>query len=333
MTESDWLTSTDPAAMLCWCNSERDYRPSVHPVVTDRQLRLFACACCRQVWHLLTDERSRKAVEVAELFADGDDSKDIDAVWDAAHDACGGYSEINWAAWFALDRRQEVWPSDSLIEVMGLTMENGVTKATQAALLHDIIGNPFRPVTIDPSWLTWNDGAIPVLAQAAYEERVARKCETFKGTGRKTRSTIKPATAKCGFCGGKLIKRTDLEEPGLWWCAKCMAAPKSHEHIDCPDCHGTGTIPTGELDAGRLQVLADALEEAGCQEEVILRHLRGWERCPNEHSWDLPSHQFFDGGSYAVETFCETCNGTGWIPNPGPHVRGCWVLYRLRRMT
>jgi hypothetical protein len=40
--------------------------------------------------------------------------------------------------------------------------------AAQAALLRDICGNPFRPVVLDPTFLT---SAVTSLAQAAHEER------------------------------------------------------------------------------------------------------------------------------------------------------------------
>jgi hypothetical protein len=50
----------DPQAML----------PLVQGRVGERELRLFACACCRRVWRLL-DDGNRRIVEAAEQFALG----------------------------------------------------------------------------------------------------------------------------------------------------------------------------------------------------------------------------------------------------------------------
>src|SRR5271168_1365314 len=62
MTESDWLTSTNPISML-------EY---VHGKVSERKLRLFACACHERIWHLLSDQKiCRKTIEFAERFSDG----------------------------------------------------------------------------------------------------------------------------------------------------------------------------------------------------------------------------------------------------------------------
>ncbi len=66
--------------------------------------------------------------------------------------------------------------------------------------------------------------------------------------------------------------------------------------------------------------LADALEEAGCEDAAILGHCRGIERCPDCFHADE-----------CIRIYCETCgkNGgagkMGWIRLRGPHVRGCWV--------
>ena len=54
MTEAQWLQATYPTRMLGLLQGR----------VSDRKQRLFVCACCRTLWHLMTDERSRRAVEV-----------------------------------------------------------------------------------------------------------------------------------------------------------------------------------------------------------------------------------------------------------------------------
>lgn len=60
MTEAEWLSSTEPTPMLGFLRG----------VASDRKLRLFACACCRHVWHLLGNDGCRRAVELSERFAD-----------------------------------------------------------------------------------------------------------------------------------------------------------------------------------------------------------------------------------------------------------------------
>lgn len=65
---------------------------------------------------------------------------------------------------------------------------------------------------------------------------------------------------------------------------------------------------TGHLDTARLAVLADALEEAGCDDRAVLNHLRGLAPCAH------------DAGP------CDDCGGTGWRPSPVPRYRGFWPL-------
>ena len=71
----DWCEENCDTMQDVWDSLERvDWLVWVatkEGVLTDKELRLFACFCARQNWHLLTDERSRNAIEVAERFANG----------------------------------------------------------------------------------------------------------------------------------------------------------------------------------------------------------------------------------------------------------------------
>jgi hypothetical protein len=73
MTLEEWERCDDPVTMLVFLDNLRRARarreqsiPRDTGHVGDRQVRLFAAACCRQLWPLLTDERSRAAVDAAE---------------------------------------------------------------------------------------------------------------------------------------------------------------------------------------------------------------------------------------------------------------------------
>jgi hypothetical protein len=63
-------------------------------IVGDKTLRLFAVGCARKVQHLMKDQRSIDAINVAERYANGNATEDELAAarkvaWDAALDAIG----------------------------------------------------------------------------------------------------------------------------------------------------------------------------------------------------------------------------------------------------
>ena len=72
-----------------------------------REASMYAFWCVRQVWHLLTDERSRTAVVTAEKYARGEATQEElaaarAAAWDAAGAAGGAaWDAARYAAWDA----------------------------------------------------------------------------------------------------------------------------------------------------------------------------------------------------------------------------------------
>lgn len=70
-----------------------------------------------------------------------------------------------------------------------------------------------------------------------------------------------------------------------------------------------------------LPIMADALEEAGCDNVDILNHLRGREWCLHVGPSRDPGAML----EYFADT-CPFCMGDGWRPLRGPHCRGCWVV-------
>jgi hypothetical protein len=170
MTESDWVNATDPTPMLEFLRGR----------VSDRKLRLFGAACCRRNWAEMKQGRGRDAVEVVERFADGlagdderrlalsifHDTSDTATDWDWADNAAAhamaatmGDSCVDAAAWAA-----EAVP----VGAWSYSEARASEQSHQCRLLRDIVGNPFRPVAVEPAWLT---PTVTGLARAAYDGR------------------------------------------------------------------------------------------------------------------------------------------------------------------
>lgn len=234
MTESEWLVSEDPQAMLTALLPTRsgDMSPIQYEGgrggISDRKLGLFACGCwraskCRSA--AMANSGGRTELRYADMEND---------------------TALPDQDYLAL---AQVWvkPDDSGFP------QHGPVQAVKAAILRDIVGNPWRLVEIPCDWKTrLTDGSI------AYH--------------------------------------------GALWLT--------------PTVLGMAQTVYDECRFEDLSIMADALEDTGCDEVEILQHCRGKEKCPNAFKPHL-------------QRSCDIC-GSGiihdWIPLRGQHVRGCWVL-------
>jgi hypothetical protein len=221
MNEMEWLSCPHSHSMLAFVRGK----------VSERKLRLLACACCRALGDTITPDKVHEVIDVAERYADGevrgDERKNA---WKWAWRCATESGELSWEVGGGWQVALDVHAWATRIATVALAPPGEVTHTIDAvwpwhwpqplpcaALAYDIFGNPFRSATLDAAWIT---PTVTALALAAYAERA---------------------------------------------------------------------LPSGTLDTVRLGILADALEEAGCDNQTVFDHLRG----------------------------------------PGPHIRGCWCVDRL----
>jgi hypothetical protein len=201
MIETEWLAATDPAPILEYLRGKG----------SKRKLRLFACACCWRI-HEYTQEshEGRTILPIAEKLADGvatetelwsirylrkvpafqDDENaqegdfaylGSEAMLSNAWDAACNAQEHCWLLCLRLRRSfaplgkrltylmSKMWDGDGASVAVYDLPTPRAERVSQTKLLHEIFGNPFRPITIDPSWLT---STVIALTQQMYDSRV-----------------------------------------------------------------------------------------------------------------------------------------------------------------
>ena len=250
---------------------------TVLPSTSDRKRRLFAVACCRRVEDWLIgdlapdsrDEAYRKAVKTAERFADGKATSEelSEAFYDADDSTyCNEYLEeltseerrkacigddAGWADRLNLSdeerREMEAHP-----DPIAWFESNEVDQKLPAAV------DPFRDVAKEDAVLIGETTYRKVLLLVRHYDGEERAAEERKVQAALVRDIFGDSFPPPAF-------DPSWQTPDVAAIARGIYEDRSFD---------------------RMPILADALEEAGCDNPAILGHCRG----------------------------------------PGPHVRGCWAL-------
>ena len=315
MTEQEWLTSSDPLRMLTYLLVDSEYLERLQryirlqhggqyrclrPGITDRKLRLFACACVRQVEYAIDDQHSTAAIDAGEQFANGKMGHDeLADFWLAAnsYQHQGGSPQRllrrcarDCAGEHLLRYPHERGVSGILSVIAGIYPEQ---RRVQATLLRDFFGNPFSPF-------------------------------------------IKPIGPVCTRCGGKSAV-LNTEDTSDGWCRYCQQRSTFRWPWMEMLAWNNGLVLKmaqtiyEERRFEDMPILADAMEEAGCDNEAILNHCRGPRqlKCACGADWAPVKKNSLP----ASVSMCLRCHAEGpfWLDveasrRAAVHVRGCWVI-------
>ena len=220
-------------------------------VLTDRDLRLFSVFCARQVEHLLTDQRSRDAIDTAERFAKGEVTcEDLasaaaaaaaaarDGAWHAARDASRDAARA--AAWDAA--RHAAWAA-----VRAAARDASRDAARAAAWDAAAARDAFR----DAAWHAAWDAARHAAWAAAWDSAWAAQAEWLRDNTRPNFGAEWNPTTR----GGHHVRNVVRDATG-WRGEVCLrlGGPRRGEpedwHVEVWHSDGTyyGGSPKSELD-------------------------------------------------------------------------------------
>jgi hypothetical protein len=270
VTDSEWRNATDPTTMLEFLR--------VSGNATDRKLRLFGMACCRRVWRYLTDERGRRAVDAAEGHADGVlTSGIIVAVRAAAHEAL----------FEAKDAEYRAEAMAKFGESIAYCGARATFYSASAALLAVSVQAGRNMAVLDAyqrdesQWRGENALGSGCHSWAAAAVRLTERVRQYQDEGLSDHASPPPEIRERGLARGDDARRLEGEAQahllrdmfGLLQYRPVAVGPEVLAWNDRLVVRLARAI-YDERRWSDLTILADALLDAGCQDEGILTHCR-----------------------------------------------------------
>lgn len=268
MNERQWLSSTDLNRMLG------------HVVLkgSERKLRLLACALTRLHWAKLS-AKARRAVEAAEQFAD--DPAGGAAMRAAAKAMVGSTAEQRARA---RSRSAEVREAEAAarrctqpnarLTLKQMSWMNEDYSRPRRELVREVFGNPFRPITPDPTWLAWDDGVLVKLASVIYRTRAWDRMPILADALEDAGCTDEAILSHCRSGG--------VHARGCW----VLDLLTGEKPLDVPDEPATSPRAVARKAAADAELEEARQEHAGkpcpgCQDAAARRVLRVQKAGPN----------------------------------------------------
>lgn len=264
MDASRWLLLKDPQDLLFWLGAHQF--SSVIRRISDRKLWMVFLAIER-AWH-----GSTCSPQVVRSLAAAED--------DAEDGALESYVLGNLRTHYYLS----ACPAENLERAVR-THKDPIDQALWVDIIKDIAGNPY--VRNIPSRKGRTQEEILAARNSVYG--CCDRCADNQGCDCLEKATTNPV-----WLTPTVIALAETAYPISALCARCdgqgvlwnRPAPDAWNCTVCVPCKGTGVLTHRTLDSEQLAVLADAMEEAGCDLHDVMGHLR----------------------------------------DQGPHYRGCWAL-------
>jgi hypothetical protein len=267
MTEAEWMACADPRELWDYLESRTHlYRTdplgwlSPRPVpMSERKRRLFCCACVSRIAHLLPTEASRRCVAMAERYADRlADDAELDAAVADSIESC----------WADRRRRAQAGSPWRRFEAEAVNAVGRVHR-TDAAGRGDVLAAAVE---------AWAEAAVRAALTRAHQE--ADAAPTADDAAREM-------PAKHGFAEARAAERKAEEgrQAALLRCIfgnpfRSVPTIKSRWLAwNDGTVHKLAAAIYEDRRFADLSILADALEDAGCEDAAILAHCRG----PGEH--------------------------------------------------
>jgi hypothetical protein len=155
VTEQEWLASENPLQLLDFVGAPLEARKSF----------LLTAACFHRHWARLP-VAAQEWARLAEPAAEGKASRqDLDDAFEGLEEAL---NELGPPGEFValLDLAYGMWKSEwPYLEEGDQDPAWCAERKAQAALVHDVFANPFRPITLSPAWCS---ETVLLLARTAY---------------------------------------------------------------------------------------------------------------------------------------------------------------------